>query len=67
MKKLVVFICCAFIAFSSLLAKDVVVGAERLDQYLPLLKGKSVGLVVNQTSIVGKNTFIGYFCSGPGK
>ena len=54
MKKLVVFICCVFIAFSSLLAKDVVVGAERLDQYLPLLKGKSVGLVVNQTSIVGK-------------
>jgi hypothetical protein len=29
MKKLVVFICCVFIAFSSLLAKDVVVGAER--------------------------------------
>jgi uncharacterized protein YbbC (DUF1343 family) len=54
MKKLVVFICCVFIAFSSLLAKDVVVGAERLEQYLPLLKGKSVGLVVNQTSIVGK-------------
>lgn len=31
---------------------EVVVGAARIDQYLPLLKGKSVGLVVNQTSMV---------------
>ena len=32
----------------------LVVGAERLDQYLPQLKNKRVGLVVNQTSRVGK-------------
>lgn len=31
-----------------------IMGAERLDQYLPLLKGKSVGLVVNHTSLVGE-------------
>ncbi|MCI1186180.1 DUF1343 domain-containing protein [Hymenobacter sp. DH14] len=31
----------------------VVVGAERLDQYLPQLKGQRVGLVINQTSRVG--------------
>ena len=30
------------------------VGAERLDAYLPLLRGKTVGLVVNQTSTVGR-------------
>ena len=30
-----------------------ITGAERLDQYLPILKGKSVGLVVNHTSRVG--------------
>jgi uncharacterized protein YbbC (DUF1343 family) len=30
-------------------------GAERFDQYVPLLKNKRVGLVVNQTSIVGKS------------
>jgi uncharacterized protein YbbC (DUF1343 family) len=29
-------------------------GAERLDQYLPKLKGKKVALVVNQTSVIGK-------------
>lgn len=31
----------------------VVTGAERTEQYLPLIKGKRIGLVVNQTSIVG--------------
>ncbi|MGL4293678.1 MAG: exo-beta-N-acetylmuramidase NamZ family protein [Bacteroidales bacterium] len=30
-------------------------GAERMDFLIPALKGKKVGLIVNQTSIVGKN------------
>src|SRR5687767_559172 len=34
-------------------AARVVVGAEQLEKYLPLLKNKRVGLVVNQTSRVG--------------
>src|SRR5579872_3964669 len=29
-------------------------GAENMSGYLPLLKGKKVALVVNQTSVVGK-------------
>ena len=32
---------------------EVVVGAERFDKYFPLLKGKRVALVVNQTSCIG--------------
>ena len=32
----------------------VITGAERMDQYLPLIKGKRVGMVVNHTSIVGE-------------
>ena len=32
---------------------EIVVGAERLGEYLPLLQGQRVGLVVNQTSRVG--------------
>ena len=32
---------------------QIVTGAEQMDQYLPLLKGKRVGMVVNHTSIVG--------------
>ena len=31
----------------------VIVGAERIEQYLPFLEGKQVGFVVNQTSRVG--------------
>jgi uncharacterized protein YbbC (DUF1343 family) len=34
--------------------ENIVVGAERIEEYLPLLKDKVVGLVVNQTSMVGK-------------
>lgn len=33
--------------------KDVLTGADQLSAYLPLLKGKKVGLMGNQTSIVG--------------
>ncbi|TMM41918.1 exo-beta-N-acetylmuramidase NamZ family protein [Colwellia ponticola] len=32
--------------------QKIIVGAEQLEQYLPKLKGKRVGLVVNQTSLV---------------
>ena len=53
MKKLVVILFGSFFLINSIQAKNVVVGAERIDKYLPLLKGKSVGLVVNQTSVVG--------------
>ena len=32
--------------------KDIVVGAERMDQYLPLLTGKKVGVVGNHSSLI---------------
>lgn len=34
--------------------KPIVVAANRTDAYLPLLKGKSVGIVANQTSVIFK-------------
>ena len=34
-------------------AKGVVVGAERTEQYLPLIKGKRVGILTNQTGRIG--------------
>ncbi|GAB1414913.1 DUF1343 domain-containing protein [Paludibacter sp.] len=51
----------AFLLFSSCLAiaqnNEVIVGAERTDVYLPLLKGKKVALYSNHTGIVnGKHT-----------
>ncbi|MBO2009005.1 exo-beta-N-acetylmuramidase NamZ domain-containing protein [Hymenobacter negativus] len=36
----------------------VVVGAERLSEYLPLLKGQRVGLVINQTSQVASSYLV---------
>lgn len=32
----------------------ILTGAEQIDAYLPYLKGKKVGMLVNQTSIIGK-------------
>ena len=34
--------------------EQIITGAERISTYLPILKGKTIGMVVNQTSIVGK-------------
>ncbi len=38
--------------------KDFKTGAEQTEIYLPLLKGKRVGMVVNPTSIIGKTTTV---------
>ena len=32
---------------------DITTGAERMDEYLPLLKNKRIGLLINQTSVIG--------------
>ncbi|GGZ81566.1 hypothetical protein GCM10007028_18940 [Algibacter mikhailovii] len=37
--------------------KTIVVGANQTENYLPLLKGKRVGIVANQTSVIFKNDF----------
>ena len=36
------------------LDKDIVVGANRTSEYLPLLNGKRIGIVANQTSVIFK-------------
>lgn len=38
--------------------ENLQVGAERMEDYLPLLEGKSVAMVVNQTSIVGNTHLV---------
>lgn len=38
-------------------------GAERSDLYLPQLQGKSVGLIVNQTSVVGSQHLVDFLLS----
>ncbi|HVG40113.1 MAG TPA: DUF1343 domain-containing protein, partial [Chitinophagaceae bacterium] len=39
-------------------AARIIPGAERMDQYLPLLKGKRVAVFANQTSVVGKSHLV---------
>ena len=36
----------------------ILTGADQLDQYLPLLKGKKVGMLVNTTSIIGNKSIV---------
>lgn len=53
--KLLLILCLtAITVIASAQESRVIVGAEQQDVYLPLLKGKRVALIVNQTSIVGK-------------
>lgn len=48
-------LCCCFF---NLCFAQLKTGAERMELYLPLLKGKKTGLVVNQTSMVGKRHLV---------
>ncbi len=43
---------------SDLSYKDFKTGAEQTELYLPFLKGKRVGMVVNPTSVIGKTTTV---------
>jgi uncharacterized protein YbbC (DUF1343 family) len=57
MYKLIIFICwMALVARPS--QAQVVTGAERTGEYLPLLKGKRVALLVNQTAIIGRTHLV---------
>jgi len=49
-------IICCFIFLINVFCqhKDLMTGADRISYYYPLLKGKNIGLVVNQTSNIGK-------------
>lgn len=57
MKKTSIFLCLvcfSLFAFSQTATKSrIITGADRMEVYLPLLKGKNVAVFANQTSIVG--------------
>ena len=38
--------------------KEIITGADQLSAYMPYLKGKRIGMVVNQTSIIGKKASV---------
>lgn len=47
-----------FSSFACSEAQELKLGAEKMNQYLPLLEGKRVALVVNQTSTMGKTHLV---------
>ena len=59
MKIMIRFSLIALFFFSTLLLHaQVRVGAERLERYLPMLKDKSIGIVGNQTSVLGSTHLV---------
>lgn len=53
------FLLCAIIFMTGPLSAQVKTGADQLDKVIPLLSGKRVGLIVNQTSLLsGTNTHL---------
>ena len=48
MKKIILF----FLLFLGIIRADIIMGAEQMNRYLPMLKGKKVAVVVNQSSLV---------------
>ena len=52
-------ICISLVLFTfSVKAQNIVLGAERTDTYLPLLKNKNVGVVGNQTSMIANTHLV---------
>ncbi len=66
-KLLVLFSCLCMILFFSFkyintphtaTASSIITGADQTERYLPLLKGKRVALLANQTTIIGKTHLV---------
>ncbi len=57
MKKILILALIAVVSFSAS-AQGVKTGAESIDEYLPLLKGKKVAILTNQTGIIGKSHLV---------
>src|SRR4051795_6208263 len=67
--KYILFLCLCLVVMVSMAQKTkakqspaqplkIMAGAERMDVYLPLLKGKKLGIFANQTSMVGHTHLI---------
>lgn len=60
-KKLIVFFNLLLYFFNTCQAQQVLTGAEQFPVYLSSLKGKKIGLVVNQTSTIGSTHLVDTF------
>jgi uncharacterized protein YbbC (DUF1343 family) len=51
-------LCIALIFSAMLFGQEIKTGAESVNEYLPLLKGKKVAVLSNQTGIIGKTHLV---------
>lgn len=62
MKKIFIFACIISIAGATVLAQpaatDVIPGAARIPVYLPMIKGKKLGIFANHTSMIGNTHLV---------
>jgi uncharacterized protein YbbC (DUF1343 family) len=58
MKKIVFYFILLLLTSQLVIAQNVKTGADRMEVYLPLLKGKSVAIFANQTSVVGNTHLV---------
>lgn len=56
--KLFISIFLVIISCTLAIAEGIKTGAEQTERYLPLLKGKCVAVVANQTSVIGKTSLV---------
>ncbi len=49
---------CKSLAQYNFYSRDILTGADQTERYVPLLKDKRVGLIVNQTSVIGKTHLV---------
>ena len=58
-RKVILILTCLLAGITIVFAQGTLnTGAERTEEYLPLLKGKRVGMVINPTSVIGD--FVGF-------
>ncbi|MBK5203162.1 MAG: DUF1343 domain-containing protein [Prolixibacteraceae bacterium] len=63
MRYCLLFFCFLIVSCSGFSELSVKPGAEQYDTYLPLLKNKRVGIVVNHTSYIGKQHLLDFLLS----
>jgi uncharacterized protein YbbC (DUF1343 family) len=58
-KKLVIILCFSLFTIPGMGQNEkIITGAERTELYMPLIKGKNIAIVANQTSMVGKEHLV---------
>ena len=62
MKRFFAIVLCVIIGSAYAEAAPLRVGAERTEQYLPMLAGKRVAILANHTSIVGEEHLVDMLC-----